>query len=166
MFSRLTLLRDRCFSRDSTLPPCHPERLPSFEPLLLGSSAVLLALLVLSGCSPVLWLAPILFTGLTLHPPAQAIALLGGVVWSGLLLLNWEEIGGRQWLVLGIVGLLSPLARRTLLQWEWRNATQTTLASLTQNESTATFGAGDRLCLATSNLACADGRSCSGRSTP
>jgi signal transduction histidine kinase/DNA-binding NarL/FixJ family response regulator len=137
MFSRLNLLRDRLLSnKDNSLPPCHPERLPSFEPLLLGFAVVLLALQVLSGCSPLLWLAPILFTWFTLRPPTGSIVLTSVGLWL-LLALNWDEMTIRQLLTVGIVGLLSPVVRHNLLQREWQIATQTTLASLTQNETAA-----------------------------
>lgn len=136
MFSCLNLLRDRLWRNgDNALPPCHPDRLPSFEPMLLGFTAVLLPLLVLSGCAPLLWLAPVLFTWFTLYPPGRSIVLLCGMLWLSLLLLNWNEMALRQLLTLGIVGLLGPFVRQKLLQWEWQSAAQRTLAGLTQNET-------------------------------
>jgi len=136
MFSRLKELRDRRFdSRDQSPPACHPERLPSFEPLLLGAMVVVLSLLVLGGAPVLLWLAPIIFAWFTLRPPAQFSALVCITLWVTLLLLNWNEVTLRHLLILGIVGGVSPLVRQNLLQREWRTATQTTLASLTQNEA-------------------------------
>lgn len=136
MFSRLNQLRDcNGGNREQASSPGYPERLPSFEPLLLGFMAVLLALQVLSGTPPLLWLAPMLFTWFILRPPPRSITLASIALWLVLLLLNWNEITIRQLLVLGIVGLLSPLARRSLLQREWQGATQAILASLTQNET-------------------------------
>jgi len=131
MFSRLNLPPVGRF------PPCHPERLPGFEPLLLGSAAILFALQVLSGAPPLLWLAPVLFVWWTLRPPRRAIALPGIGLWLLLLLLNWDGLATRQLLALGLIGGLSPWVRRVLLQREWQSATQATLASLTDNETTA-----------------------------
>jgi signal transduction histidine kinase/DNA-binding NarL/FixJ family response regulator len=61
--------------------------------------------------------------------------LVSIAAWGVLLLLNWNEMTIRQLLTLAIVGLLSPLIRQNLLQREWQNATQATLASLTENET-------------------------------
>ncbi|MBD1909379.1 MULTISPECIES: ATP-binding protein [unclassified Leptolyngbya] len=136
MFSRLKLLHVHS-SGSNPLPSSHPEQLPSFEPLVLGLAMALFGLLVLSGCSPLLWLAPVLFGGFTLRPPSRAIALTGALLWGFLLLLNWDEATTRHLLTLAVTVLLSPLTRRYLLQWEWQNATQTTLANLTQDETAA-----------------------------
>lgn len=144
MLSRLNLLRDYLlilqtrFSQETALPPCHPNRLPSFEPLLWGFATVLTALQVLSGVSPLLWLAPVLLVWLTLYPPPKAIAQTSLVLWAVWLLLSWDGMMTRQLLAIGITGLLSPLVRRILLDWEWQSATQTTLANLTQHETAAT----------------------------
>lgn len=138
MFSRLNLLHVQLpGNRYNPLPPYHPERLPSFEPFLLALLGVLLALLVLGGCPPLLWLAPILFSGLTLRPPVRAIALTAGLLWGTLLLLNWDEATTRQLLVIGIAASLSLPLRRSLLQWEWQNAAQAILANLTQDKAAA-----------------------------
>lgn len=136
MFSRLNPWHGG--NRDNPLPPDHPEHLPSYEPLLLGSTAVLLVLLVLSGCPPLLWLIPVLFSWFTLRPLPPAIALISCCLWVVLLLLNWDEMMLRQLLTLGVVGLLSPLVRRNLLHREWQRATQTTLAKLIENETATT----------------------------
>lgn len=158
MFSRLNRLRHR-FRRQDNLPlPCPPERLPSFEPLLLGCTAILLVLQVLSGCPPLLWLAPVLFTWLTLRPPGRAIILAGITLWVILLGLNWDGMTIRQLLTLGIIGLLSPFVRQNLRQREWQSATRTTLASLTESETAASSEQAIAYALATlKTFACSDG---------
>ncbi|MDX2099152.1 MAG: ATP-binding protein [Leptolyngbyaceae cyanobacterium bins.59] len=136
MFSRLNLLRDRLLHRKANpLSPCHPERLPSFAPLVLGFTGILLTLEMLGGCPPQLWVAPVLFAWFTLYPPGKGIALMSGVGGTGWLVAWNGDL--RHFLTLLLVGLISPLVRRNLLEREWQSATQTMLASLTQNETTA-----------------------------
>lgn len=76
MFSRLTQLRDRGLSGLSTTRPArHPDRLPNFEPLVLGTAVVLLLLQVVGGCDPMLWLVPVVLAGLILRPLPRAVPL-------------------------------------------------------------------------------------------
>ncbi|MGI0484021.1 ATP-binding protein [Pantanalinema rosaneae CENA516] len=138
MFSRLNLLPDRPGdNRGKPLPPYHPERLPSFEPLLLGLTVILLVWQGLNGCPPWLGLAPVLLTGFILYPPTKAIVLASSGLWAVLLLLSGDGMLTRQLLTLGMAGILSPLVRRVLLQREWHSAAQTTLANLIQTETAA-----------------------------
>lgn len=139
MFSSLSRnLNLKFFQKDDSfgyLPSCHPENLPTFEPFLLGGASVLLILEIFSGCPPLLWIAPLLFIYYTLRSPSRLVTFSLLSIWSVLLLLNGDELVTRQLIVLGIVGLVSPLVRRSLLHSEWRSATQTTLATLTQDET-------------------------------
>ncbi|MBD1849474.1 ATP-binding protein [Leptolyngbya sp. ST-U4] len=168
MFSRLTLLRDYLMGKrwsnrflshkHPPMPDCHPERLPSFEPLLLALTTVLLGLQVLSGCAPVLWLAPVIFTGFVLRPPTRSIVLASLALEGILLLLSWDEMMTRQLLTVGIAGLLSSFVRRALLKREWQTATRITLASLIQQETAASPEQTIAFALTTlKTFACSDG---------
>lgn len=139
MFSSLSqylkffyLKRDDKFA---SLPPCHPDKLPTFEPFLLGVTSVLLIIEIFGGCPPLLWIGPILFAYWTLRSPSRLIIFSFFSIWSVLLLLNSDESVTRQLIILGMVALISPLVRGSLIQQEWRSASQTTLATLTQDET-------------------------------
>jgi len=139
MFSSLNqkLRLNLCQKDDkfASLPSCHPEKLPKFEPFILGVASVLLILAIFSGCPPLLWIAPLLFIYFTLRSLNQitTITLLG--FWSILLLLNNDKLVTNQLITLGVIGFLSHLLRRSLIRQEWRSASQTTLATLIQDET-------------------------------
>ncbi|MFB2895341.1 ATP-binding protein [Aerosakkonemataceae cyanobacterium BLCC-F50] len=139
MFSSLSQnLSLKFFQKDdkfTSIPACHPERLPTFEPFLLGGASVLSILEIFGGCPPLIWIAPLLFTYCIFRSPSRAIMLIFLGIWSVLLLFNGDELVSRQLIVLAIVALLSPLVRRSLVQQEWRSAAQTTLATLTEDET-------------------------------
>ncbi len=159
MFSRLNLLRDRsCDPRDQPLPSGHPTRLPHFEPCLLALGAVLLGLQVLGGSPPLLWLGPIVFVWFTLAPPHRTIGLGLALGWAIGLLLSGDDFLTRHLLILGIVASISPYLRRYLVQWEWQQATQTTLAHLIQEETATSPEQAIAYTLTTlKTFACADG---------
>ncbi|OKH37805.1 hypothetical protein NIES2119_11640 [[Phormidium ambiguum] IAM M-71] len=119
----------------ASLPSCHPEKLPKFEPFILGVASVLFILAIFSGCPPLLWIAPLLFIYFTLRSPNKVttITLLG--FWSIWLLFNNDKLVTNQLITLGLIGFLSHLLRRSLIRQEWRSASQTTLATLIQDET-------------------------------
>lgn len=119
------------------LPLHHPERLPTFEPFLLGFTAVLLLLAAWGGCSPLLLLAPLLFAYTTLRPIDRSLTPIWLGLWAVLLLLCVDATLLRQLVLLGLVALLGPLVRQRLLQQEWQWAAKTVLAALTQDEATS-----------------------------
>lgn len=119
----------------ASLPSCHPEKLPTFEPFLLGGASVLLILEIFSGCPMLLCLVPLLFTYCTWRSPSQTIKFIFLSIWSVFLLFNGDELVNRQLIVVGIVVLIGPLVRQSLVQQEWRSAAQTTLATLTEDET-------------------------------
>lgn len=117
----------------SSRPPHHPERLPTWTPWLLGLAAAWLGLGVLVG-SPLLVLGAVLWAGGTLLSLPYAIALSALGLAAGMQLLAGEDGLWRSLIGLGLITLLSPLARQKLLRQEWKWATQATLAELTQTE--------------------------------
>lgn len=129
MFSRLKL------SRVAAVPLQHPERLPSFEPILLGCMTLALALEALSGLSPLLWIAPILLVYWMLHPPTKPIALVALALWALLILFSTDALITRQLVASGLLVLLSPFLRQRLVLQEWQWLSQRILASLTQDET-------------------------------
>jgi signal transduction histidine kinase len=137
---------------DAVLPPRHPERLPTFAPLILGSSIALFAVEVLVEVPPVLWLAPVLCAVCTLLPRSRWMSLIILVFF----LFNFEG-SIRQISGLALVTILSFLARSYLLRQEWRWATQATLASLTQGERITSEQALTHGLTVLKELACADG---------
>ncbi|GAB4381728.1 MAG: hypothetical protein Kow00121_40960 [Elainellaceae cyanobacterium] len=127
------------FSWYSALPLNHPERFPTFMPLLGGGIAVWLGLLIVAG-APLLWLlVPIGLTGCILSPRSQLLtASLLTVLVGWLLLLPSVDIELiRQAVAIGGVIALSPLLRGQLLQREWQFATQSMLAKLLQNQQSS-----------------------------
>jgi signal transduction histidine kinase len=130
MFDSLTQLR-RVFlqSRQSR----HPERLPTVAPLILGGAIALFGLELLVEVPLVLWLAPILFAVCILLPKLR---------WMGLpilvLFLFNLEVSMRQIIGLGLVTVLSILARSYLLRQEWQWASKTALASLIDSDRAIT----------------------------
>lgn len=140
-----------------SLPLHHPERLPTWTPLLLGLAIALLGLGVLVGVPP-LWLAAVLWLGGTLLPLPGSIALSGLTLLASVELLPRENELWRSLIGLGLIALLSPLARQRFLRQEWKWATQATLAALTQSEiaTSAEQSIAHALsCL--KEMACADG---------
>lgn len=135
MFSRLKL------GRFVALPTQHPEHLPTFIRLVLGLALVLLLLIHLgSGLS--LWLlAPPLFACGTLLPWPVAIGLDALLINSTLffLKLDWHLLPLEPLSTLGLVIGLSLWVRQSLIQQEWRLATQQVLASFTQDEATGSL---------------------------
>ncbi len=124
----------------SRLPPRHPERLPTFTQFVLGLTIFLVGLGVLDKWAPLHILALVLLSfSIMLPSPTQLVApLLGlGTLPIGLLagdgLLN-------QSLEVGSVAVLGNLIRRFLLGIEWRLASQSVLATLTDADK---FSEGD-----------------------
>ncbi|HEY9618819.1 MAG TPA: ATP-binding protein [Crinalium sp.] len=118
-------------------PPHHPERLPTFTPLLLGSAAVLLALGGLADLPLPMLLAPIALVGCVLLPWLMAIALL--MIGMKTVAIATSSTGDilalRQLVTLSIVVVLSPWVRTRLLRHEWQEASQRTLATLIHAET-------------------------------
>lgn len=162
MFSSLSqYLKLNYFKRDdkfASLPSSHPEKLPTFEPFILGSASILLILEIFSGCPPLLWIAPLIYTYYTLRLPSSSITLTLLSIWSLFLLLNPNKLIINQLIVLGIIALISPLVRRSLVQQEWRSASQITLASLTQDETaTSPEQTINQALITLKSFTCADG---------
>lgn len=139
MFSSLNQkLRFNLCQKDdkfASLPSCHPEKLPTFEPFILGVASVLFILAIFSGCPPLLWIAPLLFIYFTLRSPQKIITIILLSFWSMWLLLNNDNLVTNQLITLGIIAFLSHLLRRSLVRQEWRSASHTTLANLVQYET-------------------------------
>ncbi|HEY9643389.1 MAG TPA: hybrid sensor histidine kinase/response regulator, partial [Coleofasciculaceae cyanobacterium] len=116
----------------SLLPPHHPERLPTWTPIVLGMAAGLMGLGALAGM-PVHLFVPILAACLLLLPLSPWIVVLLGILGAGVMIGSGGSL--RQVAVLEIVVALSPWMRRRLLQQEWQWAAQRLLASLIQAET-------------------------------
>ena len=142
----------------ASLPSCHPEKLPTFEPFVLGIGSVLFILEIFSGCPPLLWVAPLIFIYFTWRSPNKTTSIILLIIWAILLLLNTNELVTNQLITLGIVALLSHLLRRSLVRQEWRSASQTTLASLIQDETaTSPEQTITQSLIILKNFSCADG---------
>lgn len=110
----------------------HPNRLPTFTPLILVMMGVGLGLEVLVQVPPVFLFAPALFALCVLLPRSLWISWLGFV-----LLLN-RDIPTQYSIALGIVGLLGVWLRSYLLKQEWHRASQDLLASLIRDKTAVT----------------------------
>jgi PAS domain S-box-containing protein len=138
MFRRL-VLQDRFAARSLH----SPERLPTFTPVVLCLTAVLLGIIALANVAPVLLLAPVCFASCTLARRSIVVA----ASWLGVLLVallvtpsdlfGTANLSLRSMSAVGIVALLSPWVRQWLLQQEWELVTLNTLAALTQDEKAA-----------------------------
>src|SRR3712207_726160 len=106
--------------------PQHPEWLPTFAPLLLGLTIVLLSLGGLAGLPFLLLLAPLYFICCTFLPWSRTIAalLLAMEVLILVFLPTVDAVILRQMAVLTIVILLGLWARRELRRQEWQWASQ------------------------------------------
>ncbi|HEY9875120.1 MAG TPA: response regulator [Candidatus Obscuribacterales bacterium] len=123
----------------SPLPLRHPERLPTFEPFLLGLTLFLVGLGVLDKWAPLHLLALILLTlSIILPSPTQLVAPLLGLCTLPIGLLHRDWLVIQQSIELGSVAVLGNLVRRFLLGIEWRLASQAVLTTLTEADTTAT----------------------------
>ena len=123
----------------SRLPQRHPDRLPTFEPVLLGLTLFGVGFGVLDKWAPLHLLTLVLLTlSIILPSPTELAApLLGlGTLPIGLLHGDWLLI--QQSLELGSVAVFGNWARRFLLGIEWRLASQSVLANLTDADTAAT----------------------------
>ncbi|HEY9695505.1 MAG TPA: response regulator [Oculatellaceae cyanobacterium] len=122
------------------LPLRHPNRLPTFEPILLGLTLLCVGLGWLDrwGFLQILTLVLLTFSimlpALTklVAPLLGICTLLIGIIHSDGLLIN-------QSLEIGAVAVLGNLIRKFLLSIEWRLASQAVLAQLTQADTTADY---------------------------
>jgi len=117
-----------------------PDGLPTFRPILLGLTLVLIALTLLDGWAPIQLLTLLSLTFFTLLPlpTVQAAPLIGlCALLFGLLHRDGvhELYQAMAW---GIAAGFGILLRRLLLSIEWRLASQSVLAALTQADATDT----------------------------
>ncbi|HEY9814038.1 MAG TPA: histidine kinase dimerization/phospho-acceptor domain-containing protein, partial [Candidatus Sericytochromatia bacterium] len=123
---------------DSNLPHRHPNRLPTFEPVLLGLTLLCVGLGWLDRWGFLHILALVLLTFSIMSPALTKLVapllvlftLLIGLIHPDGLLIN-------QSLEIGAVAFLGNLIRKFLLGIEWRLASQAVLAQLTQADTTA-----------------------------
>ena len=118
----------------------HPDWLPTFAPVLLGLILLLVGLGVLDGWTPIQLVTLIVLTFCTLLPlSTMRLALLAGL---GTLLFGLlqgdQERRTLQSLELVSLAVFSILLCRFLRDIEWRLASQSVLASLTETDTTAT----------------------------
>ena len=130
------LIFNRLLSR---LPLRHPDRLPTFEPILLGLTLVLAGFAVLDQWAPLHLVALVVLTLSILVPaPTQLVAPLLGLSTLPLGLLSGNGLLIQQSLELGSMAVLGSFVRRYLQSIEWRLASQSVLATLTEADTTAT----------------------------
>jgi PAS domain S-box-containing protein len=123
------------FHRYFSLPPDHPERLPTVTSFVLGLVVVLLGLGGFANVPALLLFAAFCFGICTLLPESTAIAAGLFVIWvvSAIVLPNPLSI--QEAAVVGSVALLGFWVRRQFLRQEWQWASQKTLAALIQHEA-------------------------------
>ncbi len=109
----------------------HPNRLPTFAPLILGLMAAGLGLERLVQAPTLLLFAPVLFALCVLVPRSLWVSLLSFAVLGC-------SVPMQPAMTLGIIGLLGSGVRSYLLQQEWQQASQAMLASLIQDETATT----------------------------
>ncbi len=123
---------------NSNFPRPHPDRLPTFEPVLLGLTLLFVGLGWLDRWGFLHILALVLLTFSIMSPAlTKLIAPLLGL---GTLLIGLIHPDGlliNQSLEIGAVAFLGNLIRKFLLGIEWRLASQAVLAELTQADNTA-----------------------------
>ncbi|MBD3561968.1 GAF domain-containing protein, partial [Planktothrix sp. FACHB-1355] len=128
----------------SQLPFHHPDRLPTFEAVSIGL-AILLVLLGVVEKWTLLWLlAPGIFTFCTLLPlsPLRVAPFLGlGALLIGI--LHGDGMLLRPAVEIATLPLFGSLIRRFLQNIEWRLASQSVLATLSEIDITAKYGSGE-----------------------
>ena len=113
------------------LPRHPPDRLPTFAPALLGLTLLLVGLGFLERWSAIQLIAPVLLTICIIVPrKIGQVALLIGFP------LLWGIQGLHQSLVFATAALFGILTGRYLRGIEWRLASQSVLATLTEIETT------------------------------
>jgi PAS domain-containing protein len=116
----------------------HPDWLPTFQPILLGLTILLIVLGFLNGWAPTQLLTLLSLILCTMLPlPTVQVVLMVGLFILLLTLLDGDGVHQvRQSIELGIAGLLGTLLRRFLLNIEWRLASQSVLTTLTNSDTT------------------------------
>ncbi|MCL1467327.1 hypothetical protein [Argonema galeatum] len=128
----------------SRLPLHHPNRLPTFEPIVLGSTILLVGLGLMENWSFIWLLAPVLLTFSIMVPiPRLRVAILVGLLGLAIALLHGDGLLIRQSLELSSIPVFASLIRRFLQDIEWRLASQSVLATLAQADSIGKYGSND-----------------------
>ena len=117
-----------------------PDWLPTFRPILLGLTLVLITLTLLDGWAPIQLLALLSLTFFTLFPlPTVQVAPLIGLCALLFGLLHRDGVHELyQAIAWGMAAGFGILLRRLLLSIEWRLASQSVLAALTNADATDT----------------------------
>ncbi len=124
----------------SRLPLCHPDWLPTFRPILLGLTLLVVALGVLDGWTPQL-LALVFLTFCTIFPlqTVRVAPLIGlGTLLIGL--LHSDGLLTRQSIEMSSIAVVGTLIGRFLRSIEWRLARSTVLATLTDAKTMSRQG--------------------------
>lgn len=127
--------RTKLSSLNLQQPLHHPERLPTFEPLLLGLTFLLVGWGILEKLASIWLLAPIIFAFCTIVdlptakivPLAALLPLLLGF-WHGDP-LNWQHS-----IEFATIPIISNLVRHFLQNIEWQLASQIVLSTLSKSE--------------------------------
>ena len=123
---------------DSNLPRPHPNRLPTFEPVLLGLTLLFVGLGWLDRWGFLHILALVLLTYSIMSPAlTKLVAPLLGLFTLLIGIIHFDGLLINQSLEIGAVAVLGNFIRKFLLGIEWRLASQTVLAQLTQADTTA-----------------------------
>ncbi|MFB2968676.1 response regulator [Aerosakkonema sp. BLCC-F183] len=131
-------------SLTSQLPFHHPDRLPTFEAVSIGLAILLVLLGVVEKWSLLWLLAPGILTFCTLFPlsPLRVAPLLGlGALLIGI--LHGDGLLLRPAFEIAILPLFGRLIRQFLQNIEWRLASQSVLATLSEIDITAKYGSGE-----------------------
>jgi signal transduction histidine kinase/DNA-binding response OmpR family regulator/HPt (histidine-containing phosphotransfer) domain-containing protein len=117
-----------------------PDWLPTFQPILLGLSLFLIILGLLDGWAPTQLLTLLSLTLCTLLPlPTVQVVSMVGLCTLFFGLLHGDGVNAVPYSIeWGIAALLGTRLRRFLLGIEWRLASQSVLATLTNSDTTDT----------------------------
>ncbi len=117
-------------------PLHHPERLPTFEPILLGLTLLFVVGGVLENCSSIWLLASIIFSFCTLVnvPLGRIVPLLGLLAF---LIGIWDSdpLTLQHSFELAAIPIISKFVRQFLQNIEWQLASQIVLTSISQTET-------------------------------
>lgn len=124
----------------SRLPLRDPDWLPTFRPILLGLTLLVVALGVLDGWTPQL-LALVFLTFCTIFPlPTVQVAPLIGLGTLLIGLLHSDGLLTRQSIEMSSIAVVGTLIGRFLRSIEWRLARSTVLATLTDAKTMSRQG--------------------------
>ena len=124
----------------SKLPLYHPDRLPTFEPVLLGLTILIVGLGCLEDWALIWVLAPVILTFCTIQnlPTRKVIPLVGLGIWL-IRLVSGDGLNWYQFIEFGSIPILGNLLRQFLQNIEWRLASQSVLATLSEVDSNSKY---------------------------